>query len=164
MGKVEQRQGLAVGGKSGEAIAKSILEKFPRRGQDRFDRLEPGECHRGTWRVLQGRHVPQGGDGFRACDLCLRGRLVSGEQDAGGLPYHLILESSNGRDHRGFAARRARGRQHHRALGRGELERARDLRHVRHHLQGASQTGAHPDCPRNGLLPLSQGLRHGRRV
>lgn len=26
---MEQRQGLAVGGKSGEAIAKSILEKFP---------------------------------------------------------------------------------------------------------------------------------------
>ena len=29
MGKVEQRQGLAVGGKSGEAIAKSMLERFP---------------------------------------------------------------------------------------------------------------------------------------
>jgi len=29
VGKVEQRQGLAAGGKSGETIAKSMLEKFP---------------------------------------------------------------------------------------------------------------------------------------
>ena len=29
VGKVEQRQGLAAGGKSGETIAQSMLERFP---------------------------------------------------------------------------------------------------------------------------------------